>query len=863
MRTRFFLLCLISTLWLASPAGAQVKSDLVQSRVLILLDESSSMIQEWSGKKEKYKAARDIILKIMDSVYAYNPDVEFSLRVFGHQYTVKENNCYDTKNEVAFNKNNRTQMDLRLSDIRPLGVTPIAYALTQAAEHDLTDELHYAYSIILITDGGESCGGDLCQVMRSLIANKVFFKPYIVGLEDAPELKMAYDCMGNFLSVTRQEDVPGAVSKIVETFRPIIKVTKSEFKDIQALGASAPSVLKINTPLPKAEPPAPPVVKKEEPPVKKEPELKLPPVPNISHVPAAPALDYELLPGELGHIGLAPVPPAPDEERPALPPVPNIGHIPMAPLIELEGTHQEPGRMKPAGVPPAGDIVPETPELPAVTPIRHMTVAGLTSYEIAPPEPMPVSKVAVPGVEDQVVVLPKVTAIPHMALSGSKVPEVVPAEPERLLRRMVPAVDAQEQPQLPQVAKVNHISPPAIREMEMPTASTTPLKRVPMPPPPVMDERETSVLPKVEKIAHVAPLMPSTHDVKLKDDFSPHKANVPGADYKEQPPLPTVEKVARVKMAKPIEPRVIFIIEDHPLKRRTPPDAPPFAVPVAAAPTLPKAVPSAPEPAGPPTHGASAGYTVETLDAKTTGLMVYFTNGHGKFYTSTPSVVLLSGGGTKVAKKFYRTVDPDGNPDVQTDIPTGIFDIAISDKGNTVLHDVEITAGKLNKVIVKLKNCSLAFEYDRASSRPVNEFVATVIQRNVPNGKVINQKCTQKLEYEPGNYHIVVHTYPEDVRNVDLDFDDTKVILIPQPGYAKITTDMRDRKLNFYKPVNDRFLQFDTRNSSDTALRHLQIQPGQYQIRYLKDPTKPYIKETIISFSVKSNDTSAVELPSI
>ena len=113
---------------------------------------------------------------------------------------------------------------------------------------------------------------------------------------------------------------------------------------------------------------------------------------------------------------------------------------PSDPVINLRST----GEAKPAGVPPAGDIVPETPELPAVTPIRHMTVAGLTSYEIAPPEPMPVSKVAVPGVEDQVVVLPKVTAIPHMALSGSKVPEVVPAEPERLLRRMVPAVDAQE-----------------------------------------------------------------------------------------------------------------------------------------------------------------------------------------------------------------------------------------------------------------------------------------------------------------------------------------------------------------------------------------------------------------------------------
>ena len=141
------------------------------------------------------------------------------------------------------------------------------------------------------------------------------------------------------------------------------------------------------------------------------------------------------------------------------------------------------------------------------------------------------------------------------------------------------------------------------------------------------------------------------------------------------------------------------------------------------------------------------------------------------------------------------------------------------------------------------------------------KFVATVIERNVRNGKVINQKCTQKLEYEPGNYHIVIHTYPEDVRNVDLDFDDTKVILLPQPGFVKINTTMKRRKLNMYKPVNDRFLQFDSKSSSDTVLNHLQIQPGQYQVRYLKDPTKPYAKETIVSFAVKSNEVTEVELP--
>src|ERR1700760_4926466 len=81
---------------------AQRQGELTQSRILILLDESSSMIQTWPSGKPKYKAADELIVKLMDSIYAVNNQIEFSLRVFGHQHTVEENNCYDTKNEVAF-----------------------------------------------------------------------------------------------------------------------------------------------------------------------------------------------------------------------------------------------------------------------------------------------------------------------------------------------------------------------------------------------------------------------------------------------------------------------------------------------------------------------------------------------------------------------------------------------------------------------------------------------------------------------------------------------------------------------------------------------------------------------------------------
>jgi hypothetical protein len=226
-----FSLIIIS---LTQPLCAQDGPATIQSRILILLDESSSMIKPWANGQPKYKVADELILRLMDSVYAVNRDVEFSLRVFGHQSTVEENNCYDTKNEVPFAKYNETQMALRLSAIRPLGVTPIAFSLVQAADQDLVQPDRNAYSIILITDGGESCGGDICAVMKSLIAKKVYFRPYIIGLEDDATLKMIYSCMGDYLQVTHEDDISRALKTIVTAYHPLLSITKAEYKELQA-----------------------------------------------------------------------------------------------------------------------------------------------------------------------------------------------------------------------------------------------------------------------------------------------------------------------------------------------------------------------------------------------------------------------------------------------------------------------------------------------------------------------------------------------------------------------------------------------------------------------------------------------------
>ncbi len=240
--TVLFIVLLITGL------GLKAQVDERQPRILLLLDASSSMLEPWQGDNNRYKAAQEIISKLIDSVYKVNDQVEFALRVYGHQHPAQENNCYDTKREVMFSKNNLTQIQLRLEALHPAGVTPIAFSLQEAAENDLVDQNRYSYSLILITDGGESCGGNLCEVVKELLSKKINFKPYILSLVDYSPLKQQYDCLGNYLLVNKEEDIPKAVGTIVDGYRNLIAIKSIDKKILQTAIVNAPSVLKTEIP---------------------------------------------------------------------------------------------------------------------------------------------------------------------------------------------------------------------------------------------------------------------------------------------------------------------------------------------------------------------------------------------------------------------------------------------------------------------------------------------------------------------------------------------------------------------------------------------------------------------------------------
>ncbi len=159
-------------------------------RVLILLDASLSMNEPVDGYATKYAAASDIIIRLMDSIYHRNDEVEFGLRVYGHQYPASARQCFDTKLEVQFSRDNIEQMKMRLANVKPRGISNTYTALKEALEYDISSTNNYVYHILIITDGGEACNDkDICS-LSDLLKYKQVASPCIVSTSNT----LKYPC---------------------------------------------------------------------------------------------------------------------------------------------------------------------------------------------------------------------------------------------------------------------------------------------------------------------------------------------------------------------------------------------------------------------------------------------------------------------------------------------------------------------------------------------------------------------------------------------------------------------------------------------------------------------------------------------
>ena len=183
-------------------AGEEVTQDLE-----IILDASGSM-RGRIGDRTKMQIAEKTLLKLAQGL-ADRKDLAVALRVYGHQSPSKEKNCKDSRLEIPFGRVEPSRIKNLLKKITPQGYTPLAFSLGQAAR-DFDLKAERVRTVVLITDGLETCGGDPCRVARELAGTGLKVTLHVVGFdlkkEEMAKLKCLTEPSGGMLLEARNAD---------------------------------------------------------------------------------------------------------------------------------------------------------------------------------------------------------------------------------------------------------------------------------------------------------------------------------------------------------------------------------------------------------------------------------------------------------------------------------------------------------------------------------------------------------------------------------------------------------------------------------------------------------------------------------
>jgi Mg-chelatase subunit ChlD len=191
--------------------------------VEIVVDASRSMWGRMNGEP-KMVVAKEIL---EDVSYWFPEDLNLALRAYGSTSPTDSNDCADSALLVPFGEENREPIRQAIAGLRPLGQTPIAYALNQAARDFGT--LQDDRALVLVTDGIESCGGDPVQAARELREQGIMVHLIGFGLgnaadEDAASLQaVAYASGGRYVTAGSAEELKAALAQTVATSFSVFK----------------------------------------------------------------------------------------------------------------------------------------------------------------------------------------------------------------------------------------------------------------------------------------------------------------------------------------------------------------------------------------------------------------------------------------------------------------------------------------------------------------------------------------------------------------------------------------------------------------------------------------------------------------
>ncbi len=193
--------------------GSFVYADDIKAKTVIIFDASNSM---WGqiNKKAKIDTAKETLEQLVKN-WDSKTQGELGITVYGHR---KAKDCNDIEAIIPLGTvKDKNKIFNIINKIQPKGKTPISASLEKvAAELRGNDGIS---SIILISDGKDSCDADPCETVKKLKKEGMNFQAYVLAFDVKGDAQQQLSCIakesnGSIINVNKPEDLPKAMAKI-------------------------------------------------------------------------------------------------------------------------------------------------------------------------------------------------------------------------------------------------------------------------------------------------------------------------------------------------------------------------------------------------------------------------------------------------------------------------------------------------------------------------------------------------------------------------------------------------------------------------------------------------------------------------
>ena len=207
-----FSAALFLSFFLSLPATAQN-----QTSTILVLDGSGSMWGQIDGTA-KITIAQDVISDLLQTL---PQNQALGLTVYGHR---RKGDCSDIETLVPAANGTQNAISSAVNAIKPKGKTPMTDAVIAAAQ-----SLRYTEekaTVILVSDGIETCHPDPCSAARALEEAGVDFTAHVIGFDIAdPDAVAQMQCLaaetgGTFRSADDAGELGAALIEIAATPEP-------------------------------------------------------------------------------------------------------------------------------------------------------------------------------------------------------------------------------------------------------------------------------------------------------------------------------------------------------------------------------------------------------------------------------------------------------------------------------------------------------------------------------------------------------------------------------------------------------------------------------------------------------------------